>query len=94
MSANYLTFMERAAFVEAFGLDRQIGAGVIYNQDHYTLSAGIFGPTPFADEVWLEDVKTGSRPPHGRSDQPRGQRRQPGGSSRRELAGPRRVLRI
>ena len=46
MSANYLTFMERAAFVEAFGLDRQIGAGLIYNQDHYTLSAGIFGEGP------------------------------------------------
>jgi phosphate-selective porin OprO/OprP len=45
-SANYLTFMERSAFVEAFGLDRQIGAGLIYNQDHYTLSAGIFGAPP------------------------------------------------
>ena len=44
-SANYLTFMERAAFVEAWGLDRLIGAGVIYNQEHFTLSAGIFGPT-------------------------------------------------
>jgi phosphate-selective porin OprO/OprP len=57
-SANYLTFMERPAFIEAWGLDRQIGGGVIYNQEHFTLSAGIFGPTPFADEVWLEDVKT------------------------------------
>jgi phosphate-selective porin OprO and OprP len=59
-SANYLTFMERPAFIEAWGLDRQIGAGVIYNQEHFTLSAGIFGPTPFADEVWLQDVKTGA----------------------------------
>ena len=40
-SGNYLTFMERAAFQEAWGLDRQIGAGVIYARDHYTLSAGI-----------------------------------------------------
>ncbi len=87
-SANYLTFMERPAFIEAWGLDRQIGGGVIYNQEHFTLSAGIFGPTPFADEVWLEDCQDGSRPPHRRSDQPRGERRQPGGSSRRELAGP------
>jgi phosphate-selective porin OprO and OprP len=45
-SGNYLTFMERAAFVEAFGLDRQIGAGLIYNQEHYTLAAGIFGAGP------------------------------------------------
>jgi phosphate-selective porin OprO/OprP len=47
-SGNYLTFMERAAFVEAFGLDRQIGAGLIYNQEHYTLAAGIFGEGPTA----------------------------------------------
>jgi len=59
-SANYITFMERAAFVEAWGLDRQIGGGAIYAQDHFTLSAGIFGPTPFNDEKWLEDVKTGA----------------------------------
>jgi phosphate-selective porin OprO/OprP len=59
-SANYLTFMERPAFVEAWGLDRQIGAAAIYNAEHFTLAAGIFGPTPFADEVWLEDVKTGA----------------------------------
>jgi phosphate-selective porin OprO/OprP len=59
-SGNYLTFMERAAFVEAWGIDRQIGAGAIYARDHFTLSAGIFGPTPFTDEVWLDDVKTGA----------------------------------
>jgi phosphate-selective porin OprO/OprP len=59
-SGNYLTFMERAAFVEAWGLDRQIGAGVIYAKDHYTLSAGIFGPLPANDSVWLNDVKTGA----------------------------------
>jgi phosphate-selective porin OprO and OprP len=59
-SANYLTFMERPAFVEAWGLDRQIGAGAIYARDHFTLSAGIFGPEPFEDEVWLQDVKTGA----------------------------------
>ena len=59
-SSNYLTFMERAAFVEAWGLDRLIGAGVIYNQEHFTLAAGIFGPTASADEMWLDDVKTGA----------------------------------
>jgi phosphate-selective porin OprO/OprP len=42
-SANYLTFMERSAFVEAFGLDRQIGFGATYYKDHFTLAAGIFG---------------------------------------------------
>ncbi len=59
-SGNYLTFMERAAFQEAWTLERQIGAGVIYAQDHYTLSAGIFGPLPANDSVWLNDVKTGA----------------------------------
>jgi phosphate-selective porin OprO and OprP len=59
-SSRFLTFLERAAFVEAWGLDRQIGAGVIYAQDHFTLSAGIFGPEPFDDEIWLKDVKTGA----------------------------------
>ena len=59
-SSRYLTFMERAAFVEAFGLDRQIGAGAVYATDHFTLSAGIFGPEPFDDEVWRDDVKTGA----------------------------------
>ena len=43
MSANYITFMERAAFVEAFGLTRQIGAGLSYNAEYFTLAAGIFG---------------------------------------------------
>jgi phosphate-selective porin OprO/OprP len=59
-SSRFLTFLERAAFVEAWGLDRQIGGGVIYAQDHFTLSAGIFGPEPFEDELWLQDVKTGA----------------------------------
>jgi phosphate-selective porin OprO/OprP len=50
-SANYITFMERAAFIEAFGIDRLIGAGASYSRDQFTLSAGIFGEsvssTPF-----------------------------------------------
>jgi phosphate-selective porin OprO and OprP len=59
-SSRFLTFLERAAFVEAWGLDRQIGGGVIYAKDHFTLSAGIFGPEPFEDELFLDDVKTGA----------------------------------
>ena len=59
-SSRFLTFLERAAFVDAWGLDRQIGAGVIYAQEHFTLSAGIFGPEPFEDELFLDDVKTGA----------------------------------
>ena len=59
-SSNYRTFMETPALVEAWGIDRQIGAAAIYAKDHYTLSAGIFGPFSANDERWLEDVKTGS----------------------------------
>lgn len=59
-SSNYITFMERAALQQAWTLDRQIGAGAIYAKDHYTLSAGIFGPQVANEEVWLQDVKTGS----------------------------------
>jgi phosphate-selective porin OprO/OprP len=59
-SSRFITFLERAAFIEAWGFDRQIGAGAIYAKDHFTLSAGIFGPRSADDERWLEDVKTGA----------------------------------
>ncbi len=66
-SDRFMTFMERAAFVETFGLDRQIGAGAIYTQDHFTLTAGIFGPRTAEEEEWLDDVKTGAARVDGRS---------------------------
>lgn len=59
-SSNYRTFLETPAFVEAWTIDRQIGAAAIYAKDHFTLSAGIFGPYSNTEERWLEDVKTGS----------------------------------
>ena len=59
-SSRFITFMERAAMVEAWGFDRQIGAAAIYAKDHFTLSAGIFGPPSATDEEWLDDVKTGA----------------------------------
>ncbi|HET9534866.1 MAG TPA: porin, partial [Mesorhizobium sp.] len=60
MSANFIEFMERAAFIEGFQLDRQIGIGALFTRDHYTLAAGVFGPHPFDEERWFQDVKTGS----------------------------------
>ena len=62
MSANFIEFMERAAFIDSsgFGLDRQIGLGALYQREHFTLAAGVFGPRPFEEERWLQDVKTGS----------------------------------
>jgi len=59
-SANYIEFLERASFVEAFGLDRQLGAAAIWADKHYTLSAGIFGPMTSNEETWYRDVKAGS----------------------------------
>ena len=59
-SSRFITFMERAAFVDAFELDRQIGAGVVFAQDHYTISAGVYGPHASDDSTWLRDVKTGA----------------------------------
>jgi phosphate-selective porin OprO/OprP len=59
-SSNYRTFMETPAFVEAWDIDRQIGAAAIYAKDRFTLSAGIFGPYSDTEETWLQDVKTGS----------------------------------
>jgi phosphate-selective porin OprO and OprP len=47
-SANYITFMERAAFIEAFTLDRAIGVGLSHFSPHWTASAGIFGEAPGA----------------------------------------------
>jgi phosphate-selective porin OprO/OprP len=58
-SSRFYTFMERSAFVETFGLDRQIGAGATYAQKHFTLSAGVFGPLP-ETTTWMKDVKTGA----------------------------------
>ena len=53
-SSRFLTFLERAAFVETLDLDRQIGAGVIYARDPvangwgwgYTLSAEFLALNP------------------------------------------------
>jgi phosphate-selective porin OprO/OprP len=59
-SSNFVTFMERSAFIEAFQLDRQIGTGALWREDHFTLAAGVFGPHPFDEEEWLDDVKTGA----------------------------------
>jgi phosphate-selective porin OprO/OprP len=57
-SSRFITFMERAALVEAWGFDRQIGAAAIYAKDHFTISGGVFGPPVANEETWLEDVKT------------------------------------
>ena len=59
-SSRFITMMERAALVEAWGFDRQIGAAAIFAKDHFSIAGGIFGPPASTDEVWEEDVKTGA----------------------------------
>ena len=42
-SATYLDSMERAAFISAWDIDRQIGVGTMYYAEHFGLAGGIFG---------------------------------------------------
>ncbi|MEG6507661.1 OprO/OprP family phosphate-selective porin [Methyloligella sp. 2.7D] len=42
-SSNYITFMERAAITDAFGLQRQIGIGADMKRERWTLGAGLYG---------------------------------------------------
>jgi phosphate-selective porin OprO/OprP len=59
-SSRFITFMERSAFVDAFGLDRQIGVGAIWADEHYTVSLGAFGPHSNEQGDWLNDVRSGA----------------------------------
>jgi phosphate-selective porin len=42
----YVDTLERAAFINAWQIDRQIGFMTAYYADHFGLSAGIFGDRP------------------------------------------------
>jgi phosphate-selective porin OprO/OprP len=60
-SSRYITFLERAAFTDAWELDRQIGAGFFYGKEHFTVAAGVFGQFSENQEVWYQDFpKVGS----------------------------------
>ena len=41
-SSRFITFMERAAFTDAFDLDRRIGVGAGFGGDQWTFDAGLF----------------------------------------------------
>jgi phosphate-selective porin OprO/OprP len=45
-SSRFITFNERAAFIDAFFLDRQIGAGLLAGNDHWSFQTGYYGATP------------------------------------------------
>jgi phosphate-selective porin OprO and OprP len=58
MSANDITFMERAAFIEAFQLDRLIGGGVSHDSTHWTAAAGVFATAPESEQGTFFDDGT------------------------------------
>jgi phosphate-selective porin OprO and OprP len=59
MSANYITFMERGAYAEAFTLDRLIGLGLERKEKYWTASAGVFSSTPTGQQLdFFEDGTT------------------------------------
>jgi phosphate-selective porin OprO/OprP len=50
MSANNITFMERAALFEGFTIDRLIGLGLSKGAKHWTAGAGVFATAPEAEQ--------------------------------------------
>ena len=54
-SSRFITFMERAAFTDAFFLDRQIGAGVNVGSEHWSLRGGWFGAESGTQETFFQD---------------------------------------
>jgi phosphate-selective porin OprO and OprP len=42
-SSRFLMFLERAAFVDAFNLDRAIGGGIWAGDEHWSFQAGLYG---------------------------------------------------
>ncbi|MDJ0512074.1 MAG: porin [Methyloceanibacter sp.] len=42
-SSRYITFLERASFIEAFTLDRRIGAGLWVGDKHWSFQTGYYG---------------------------------------------------
>lgn len=55
-SSRFITFMERAAFTEAFFLDRQIGAGVLVGGEHWSLQTGYYGAPAGEQETFFDDT--------------------------------------
>ena len=60
-SSRYITFMERAAFTDAFELSRRIGLGVSGGGENWTGSTGIFGEETGDSENSREGWLVGAR---------------------------------
>ncbi len=59
-SSRFITFLERASFVEAFELDRRIGAGVWVGDEHWSFQTGYYGATPGDQETFFDDTTAAS----------------------------------
>jgi phosphate-selective porin OprO/OprP len=59
-SSRFITFMERAAFEEAFFLDRQIGVAVLAGDKHWSFQSGYYGATSGAQESYSTDTTAAS----------------------------------
>ena len=57
-SSRFITFMERAAWIEAFGVDRQIGAGIWAGDEHWSFQTGYFGGNTSNQETWFDTEST------------------------------------
>ena len=55
-SSRFITFMERAAFTEAFFLERQIGAGVLLGSDHWSFQTGYYGAEAGDQGTFTDDT--------------------------------------
>jgi phosphate-selective porin OprO/OprP len=54
-SSRFITFMERAAYQEAFFLDRQIGAAILAGGEHWSFQTGIYGAPVAEVNDFLQD---------------------------------------
>jgi len=59
-SSRFITFLERASFIEAFELDRRIGAGVWVGDEHWSFQTGYYGSTPGDQETFFDDTTAAS----------------------------------
>ncbi|TDI66450.1 MAG: hypothetical protein E2O89_01155 [Alphaproteobacteria bacterium] len=60
-SSRFTSFMERAAFTDSFGLARQVGIGVGFKGDNWTLKAGGFGENLHAETDFEEGWTVAAR---------------------------------
>ena len=57
-SNRYVTFLERAAFISAFDLDREIGVGVHAGGDHWSFQTSYTGARSEDQETFFNDPST------------------------------------